>query len=152
MSQAALTLMSILQETHNYWSLNIFRIFNTFCAGVRYTRTLKSCIEHVCLHYSPVTLQLRNLPGDCARELFKHSKDVASLRVCSAKKFFGFGFQVFYEWNQKWGRFLAVFAQVTWPWAQPQEGSISLKFLLEARLESKSLSQLSSISGSKVIT
>jgi len=33
-----------------------------------------------------------------------------------------------------WERFLA---QVTWPWAQPLDGSFSLKFLSETRLESK---------------
>jgi len=31
---------------------------------------------------------------DCARELFKPSKDSPSLRVCSVKKILGFGFFV----------------------------------------------------------
>jgi len=35
-----------------------------------------------------VSLQLHNLPSDCAGELFKPSKDLASLRICNVKKFF----------------------------------------------------------------
>jgi len=31
------------------------------------------------LCYFPATLQLQNLPGDCAREVFKYSKHVANL-------------------------------------------------------------------------
>jgi len=37
---------------------------------------------------------------------------------------------------------LAILAQVTWRWAQPQAGNISLKFLLETRLESESFEPL----------
>jgi len=47
------------------------------------------------------------------------------------------------------GRFLAILAQVSWPRAQLQKGSISLKFLLETRLETQVFSapdQLFSIS------
>jgi len=72
-------------------------------------------------------------PVDCTKELFKPSKDSASLRVCN-EHIFGFGFAFFVKWHHKWGRFLANLAHVTWPRAQPQEGSISLKFLLETRL------------------
>jgi len=41
-------------------------------------------------------LQLHNSPGNCAGELCKPSKDVASLLVCIEKslKVFGFGFFV----------------------------------------------------------
>ena len=51
---------------------------NTFTAGVQNICTLKphmSCYFHV-------TLQLRNSPANCARELFKPWKYVASLLVC----------------------------------------------------------------------
>jgi len=37
---------------------------------------------------------------------------------------------------------LVIFAQVTWPWAQPLDGSISLKVLLETRLELQSVEPL----------
>jgi len=36
-----------------------------------------------------------------------------------------------------YSRFLAILAHVTWPWAQLQDRSILLEFLLETRLESK---------------
>jgi len=85
------------------------------------------------------TLQLHSSPVDSARELFKPSKDVASLRVFNEKIL---GFRVCCEWRHKWCRFLAILAQVTWPWAQPQEGSILLKFLLETRLGSESFEPL----------
>jgi len=56
-----------------------------FAAGVQDSCTSKSHIEHVVLHYFLTTLQLHNSPGDCAKELFKHSKDVESLLVCNEK-------------------------------------------------------------------
>jgi len=37
---------------------------------------------------------------------------------------------------------LAIWAHVTWPRAQPFDGSISLKFSLETKLESKSFETL----------
>jgi len=53
-------------------------------------------------------LEIREKPGifqlpyqphsssvDYGRELFKPSKNLASLRVCNEKKFFGFGFRFF---------------------------------------------------------
>jgi len=32
-------------------------------------------------HFITITLQHHNLPADCAREMFKHSKDAASILV-----------------------------------------------------------------------
>ena len=40
------------------------------------------------------------------------------------------------------GKLLAILAKVTWPWAQPLDESISLKFLLETRSKSKSFQPL----------
>jgi len=59
-------------------------------------------------------LQLNNSPLDCARELSKPSKDLANLLVCYENNFLGFCGP-----RHKWGRFLAILAQVTWPWTQP---------------------------------
>jgi len=42
--------------------------------------------------YFHATLQLHNLLVDCARELFKPSKDSASLQVCSENKYFRVSF------------------------------------------------------------
>jgi len=44
--------------------------------------------------YFRASLQLHNTPVDCARELFKPSKDSASLLVCNEKKL-SFGFSYF---------------------------------------------------------
>jgi len=41
--------------------------------------------------------------------------------------------------------FLAILSQVTWPWAQLLDGSISLKFFLQTRLESKYFEPLISL-------
>ena len=76
---------------------------------------------------------MHNSPGNCARELFKPSKDLASLWVYNEKKILCFSFFVS---DITSGLFLIILAQVTWPWAQTARwhGSISLKFLLEARM------------------
>ena len=80
--------------------------------------------------------------ADCARELFKGSNRLASLLVCTWKKFFGWGVWMFCEWCHEWSSFLAIFAHVTWPRAQLLGQSISLKFSLETRLESESFEPL----------
>jgi len=43
--------------------------------------------NHALNHYFYTTLQLHNSPVDCARQLFKPSKDAASLWACNEKKF-----------------------------------------------------------------
>jgi len=42
-------------------------------------------------------LQLRNLAVNCAKELSKPSKDLASLLVCNEEEFLGLGFQFFVD-------------------------------------------------------
>jgi len=42
-----------------------------------------------------MALRRHNSGTESIRELFKSSKDLASLLVCSEKKYFGFGFQIF---------------------------------------------------------
>jgi len=96
---------------------------------------MKDCIAIVCRHLDKVkhfwsqpsyakrynlpmlakSWQLQNMPVDCTRELFKPSKDSASLLVCN-EKFLGFGFEFFCGSHHKWDRFLAIVAHVTWPW------------------------------------
>jgi len=65
-----------------------------------------------------------------------------SLLVCTWKKFFGWGLRFFCEWRDKWSSFWAILAHVIGPAAQPLGQSISLKFLLETRLESESFDLL----------
>jgi len=45
-------------------------------------------------HYFRTTLQLYNLPVNCARELPKPSKDLAGLPVCNDKNLLGLGFRL----------------------------------------------------------
>jgi len=77
-------------------------------------------------------------PPICARELFKSSNESASLVDCTWKKFLVWGVRIFCEWRHKWSRFWVILAHVAWPRAQPLGQSVSLKFSLETRLESKS--------------
>jgi len=89
-------------------------------------------------------MQLHNSVADCARELFKPSKDLVgkSLSLQWRKKFFDFGFWIFSEWRHEWSSFGVILAHVAWPRAQPLGQSVSLKFSLETRLESESFESL----------
>jgi len=80
--------------------------------------------------------------ADCARELFKGSNRSASLVDCTRKKCFGWGLWIFCDWRQKWSGFGVILANVAWSRAQPLSQSVSLKFSLETRLESKSFEPL----------
>ena len=62
-------------------------------------------------------------------------KTLRVFAVWTEKNFFGFVFRVFRRCLYSWGTFLAIMVQVTWPWAQPLDGSISLKFLLVTKLK-----------------
>ena len=105
------------------------------------------------LCYFPATLQLYNSPGNCARELFKYSKYVASLLKCDEKnskvldfKFLtsdisGVGFRLFW-------------LRLPGPGPQPLDGI----FWLQVLMGNKAMIQvfwafdwLSSISGLKVM-
>jgi len=86
--------------------------------------------------------QLHSSLADCAKELFKPSKDSASLQVCNEKKIFGFGFHFFWEWRRKW----EVFGHFWWlvsdlsPTARWKY--FTEVFMLETRLESASFDTL----------
>jgi len=49
-------------------------------------------------------------------DLVEVSKDAASLVVCTRKKFFGWGVQIFVS-DVISGGLLATLAHLTWPWA-----------------------------------
>ena len=95
---------------------------NTFVAGVRDTRTLKSHIEpQFSCH-----LQLNNPPVNCAKGLLKPLKDWTSLLVCNENKFFKF-------WVFLGDIISSVSFRPFWLWLpglgpQLQEGSILLRF------------------------
>jgi len=112
------------------------------------TTNMGGAYEYIVPRFHPKTSSFR-LPyqrhsssTDCARELFNGSNGSATLLVCTRKKIFWLGVVDFCEWHHKWSSFWVILAHVTWPRAQPLGQSISLKFLLETRLESESFELL----------
>ena len=86
----------------------------------------------------------------CARELFNDSNRSASLVDCTRKKNFAWGVRVFCEWRHKWRTFRPPWPTLPGPGRQPLGGSISLKFLLETRLQSQSFDTLDDLLGFQV--
>jgi len=91
---------------------------------------------------SHVALHACSSGAESGRELIVGSKDAASLLVCTRKKFFGWGLQIFYEWRHKWWTFRQPWPTSPGPGPKLWDGSISLNFLLETRLQSKSFDTL----------
>ena len=75
-------------------------------------------------------------------DLVEVSKDAASLLVCTRKNVFPWGVQVFCERRHKRRAFRPPWPTLSGPGRQPLGGSISLKFLLETRLQSESFDTL----------
>jgi len=88
----------------------------------------------------------------CSTDLVKVSKDAASLLVCTRKQIFAWGMWVFCEWRHKWRTFRPPWPTLPGPGHQPLDGSISLKFLLETRLQSQSFDILDDLLGFRVQT
>jgi len=81
-------------------------------------------------------------PSSCADCCSRAQTDWTVFEIALEKNFFGWGLQMFYDWRHKWSSFRVILAHVAWPRAQPLGQSISLKFLLETRLESESFKPL----------
>jgi len=88
--------------------------------------------------------------ANCARELFNSSNGSASLVDCTRTKIFCLVVRVFCEWRHKWRTFRPPWPTLPGPGRQPLGGSISLKFLLETRLQSKSFDTLDDLLGFRV--
>ena len=89
----------------------------------------------------------------CSTDPVKVSKDAASLLVGTLffqKKFFCLGGEFFCEWRHKWRTFRPPWPTLPGPGRQPLGGSISLKFLLETRLQSESFDTLDDRLGFRV--
>jgi len=86
----------------------------------------------------------------CARELFSDSDGSASLVDCTRKKNFCLGVRIFCEWRHKWRTFWPPWPTLPGSGCQPLGGSISLKFLLETRLQSESFDTLDDLLGFRV--
>jgi len=85
-----------------------------------------------------------------ATDLVKSAKDVASLVACTRKKFFGWGMRIFCEWCHKWGTFRPPWPTSIGPGRQLLDGSISLNFFLETRLQSESCDTVNDLLGFQV--
>jgi len=93
----------------------------------------------------------RNFSGPvCSTDPVKVSKDTASLLVRTRKKFFAWGLRDFCEWHHKRRTFRPPWPTLPGPGRQPLGGSISLKFLLETRLQSESFDTLDDLLGFRV--
>jgi len=68
----------------------------------------------------------------------KSSKDTENLVASTLKNFFGRWVQIFWEWRHKWRTFRSTWPTSPSPGPKPLDGSVSLKFLLETRLQCES--------------
>jgi len=110
-------------------------IVNTFAPGLIQAFREKTAGSHVALH--------GNLSGPVsATNLVKSSKDSASLALCTQKRIFWLGMWVFCQWRHKWRTFRPPWPTLPGPGPKRLDGSISLKFLLETRLQSESFDAL----------
>jgi len=76
--------------------------------------------------------------------------DAASLAAWTKKYIFGCGVSIFCEWRHKWKSFRPPWPTLPGPGLKPLHGSISLKFLLETRLQSESFDTLDDLLGLQV--
>jgi len=65
-----------------------------------------------------------------------------SIKRRGKSKLFGWGMRIFCEWRHKWKTFRPPWPALPGPGRQLLDGSISLKFLLETRLQSESFDTL----------
>ena len=93
---------------------------------------------------SHVALRAPNSGAESGRELFKGSKDTASLLVYTRKKFFGWGVRVF------WRDFRPPWLTSPDHGPNPLDGSIALKFLLQTRLQCESFDTSDDLLGFQV--
>jgi len=80
-------------------------------------------------------------------DLVEMSKDAASLVVCIRQKFFCLGVRFFCQWHHKWRTFWPPWPTLPGPGRQPLDGSISMKFLFDSRLQSVSFHSLDDLLG-----
>jgi len=72
---------------------------------------------------------------------------MTSLLVCTRKKNFWLGVRDFFEWCHKWRTFRPPWPTSPGPKPKPLDGSISLIFLLETKLQSESFDTLDDLLG-----
>ena len=89
-------------------------------------------------------------PGKCYRPGLSVKRLGTSSRLHSKKNFCLGGGGFFCEWRHKWRTFRPPWPTLSGPGRQPLGGSISLKFLLETRLQSESFDTLDDLLGFRV--
>jgi len=109
-------------------------LFQDFCA--------KIAGSHVAMHK-------HNSRSVCARALFQCSKDLSRLVVRNDKKIC-WGFVNWCEWCHMWRTFRPPWPTSPGPGLKPLDGSISLKVLLETRLQYESFDTLDDLLGFRV--
>jgi len=137
MHQITWWLWKLMFACQKYFQIKIFSVFryclHRYCAHSP-TMFLLILWSKLIVHDTKMNLKVR--------ELFKGSNGSTSLVDCTRKKCIWLGGRIFCEWRHKWSSFRVILAHVAWPRAQPLGQSVSLKFLLETRLESKSFEPL----------
>jgi len=99
---------------------------------------------------SYVALRTYNSGAESGRELFKSLKNIASLLVCTRKKFCGWGLWIYCERCHKWRTFRTFWPTSPRPELKPLDGSILFKFLLETRLQTQSFDTFDDLLGFRV--
>ena len=128
----------------NNWTSTMRIIsFNTLASARIRGFSKKNAKTHVALH--------GNFSGPVySTDQVKVSKDTASLLVWTWKKIFCLRMRAFCEWRHKWRTFRLPWPILPGPRHQLLSGSISLKLLLETRLQSESLDTLDDLLGFQV--
>ena len=86
--------------------------------------------------------------GSCKR--YRPSQSLKSLVAWTKNKMFCLRGEDFCEWRHNWKNFRPPWPTSCGPGRQPLDGSISLKFLLETRLQSESFYTLDDLLGFRV--
>ena len=97
-----------------------------------------------------VALRTRNAGAESSGELFKGSKDAASLLLWTRKKLFGWGLRIFCEIRRKWRAFRPHWPFSPDPGLKPFDGGISLKLSPESEPQSESFFILDDLLGFRV--
>jgi len=150
LAQSSVSMKTILAFYRQTTATNILwtggQCVNTFAPGLIQAVRAKTAGLHVAL--------CENSSGPVsATDLVKSIKNWTHLVVSTWKKFFAWGVRVFCEWRHKWRTFRPPWPTSPGPGLKLLDGSISLKFLLETRLQSEFwyFGWLAGVSGAKVM-
>ena len=123
---------------------SLMGLFNTLVSGCfrRFSEKKTPKRTWLCTEISPLLFGLRTWS--------KCQKTWQVFLSALKKIFFAWGVRVFCEWCHKWSTFRPPWSTLPGPGRQPLGGSISLKFLLETRLQSESFDTLDDLLGFRI--